>query len=306
VDPTCYEPAVDRLQRIFVGDVQGCADEFDEVLARARAAFGDRFELWVVGDLVNRGPDNLRPLERVRDLAERGRAHYVLGNHELALLRTAAGVRRPSPLDSFGDVLGSSEADGWIDWLRRLPIARSGRLGAQPFVMTHAAVDPDWDLAEVERRARRVESRLAHPDRAEAFAFLDPRGDRSNRKGARSRDRDALALFTSCRSVSPAGDWSSEPPESRSDRRAWHAIWTERDHGYGVVYGHWSLQGLHVAPWLRGLDTGCVHNGRGRATSLTAWLPDPTAETPFDVPDDRFWQVPARRAYYAHRDRPAG
>ena len=69
----------ERMQQIFVGDVQGCADELDELLARARDAFGDGFELWVVGDLVNRGPDNLRPLERVRELVEQGRAHYVLG-----------------------------------------------------------------------------------------------------------------------------------------------------------------------------------------------------------------------------------
>jgi diadenosine tetraphosphatase ApaH/serine/threonine PP2A family protein phosphatase len=78
--------------------------------------------------------------------------------------------------------------------------------------------------------------------------------------------------------------------------------WSARSHGYGIVYGHWALQGLHVAPGLRGLDTGCVHHGRGRDGVLTAWLPDPSAQTPFDVPDDRFWQEAARRAYYAHRD----
>jgi hypothetical protein len=70
------------------------------------------------------------------------------------------------------------------------------------------------------------------------------------------------------------------------------------------VYGHWSLQGLHVARGLRGLDTGCVHHGRGRDGFLTAWLPDPAADEPFGLPDAAFWKIPARRAYYARRDRP--
>ena len=56
------------MQRIFVGDVQGCADELESLLQRAESAFGDRFELWLVGDLVNRGPESLRVLSRVRAL----------------------------------------------------------------------------------------------------------------------------------------------------------------------------------------------------------------------------------------------
>ena len=51
-----------------------------------------------------------------------------------------------------------------------------------------------------------------------------------------------------------------------------------------------------------GLDTGCVHHGRGRDGCLTAWLPESLARTdggrPFDAPDDRFWHVPAKRRYY--------
>ena len=79
---------------------------------------------------------------------------------------------------------------------------------------------------------------------------------------------------------------------------AWHAAWSERGHAYGVVYGHWALQGLHVAPGLRGLDTGCVHHNPERDGTLTAWLPDGHADDPFALPDENFWHVPARRQYY--------
>ena len=278
-----------------MGDVQGCSDELDELLERAQRDFGERFELWVVGDLVNRGPDNVRALERVRALVEAGRGRYVLGNHEIALLRVAAGLRPLSPLDSFADVLRRKDAPEWIDWLRRRPLIETGRLGRQRFAMLHAAAHPEWGLDLLVERARRVEERLGHRDRRELERLLA--ADRS-----RDVDRDLLGRLTSCRSVGAGDEWATQAPGDVGGDEAWHARWSARAHAFGVVYGHWSLQGLHVAPWLRGLDTGCVHHGRGRAGTLTAWLPDPDAATPFDVPDDRFWQIPARRAYYAHRD----
>jgi bis(5'-nucleosyl)-tetraphosphatase (symmetrical) len=283
------------MQRIFVGDVQGCADELDELLARAHAEFGDRFELWLVGDLVNRGPDNVRALERARALVDAGRGRYVLGNHEIALLKVFAGLRPLSPLDSFADVLGRGDAAEWFEWLRRCPLLATGRLGGQRFAMAHAAVHPEWSLDELRERARAVEARLGAPDRSEALRLLaaDPSQD---------PDRDLLGRLTSCRSVGVGDAWSTRPPGDAAGEAPWYARWSDRGHGFGVVYGHWSLQGLHVAPWLRGLDTGCVHHGRGRAGALTAWLPDPDDAAPFDVPDRRFWQVPARRAYYVHRD----
>jgi bis(5'-nucleosyl)-tetraphosphatase (symmetrical) len=286
---------VARVQRIFVGDVQGCADELDQLLARARRAFGDRFELWIVGDLVNRGPDNVRALARVRQLVDAGRARYVLGNHEIALLRVAAGLRPLAPLDTFGDVLALGDADDWIEWLRRRPLLASGRLGRQRFAMVHAAVHPAWPLDALAARAAAVEARLAAPDRGELARLLA--ADR-----AADPDRDLLGRLTSCRSVGPGDAWSTQPPGDLTDFVPWHVQWSAHRHRYGVVYGHWSLQGLQVAPQLRGLDTGCVHHGRGRTGYLTAWIPDPADHEPFAAPDRRFWQVAALRAYYAHRD----
>ena len=96
-----------------------------------------------------------------------------------------------------------------------------------------------------------------------------------------SRD-DLLGRLTRARSVSPSGGWSAEEPTGRE--RAWHEAWSEQGHDYGIVYGHWAMQGLHVAKGLRGLDTGCVHHGRGRAGALTGWIPDRRASIPSICP----------------------
>jgi bis(5'-nucleosyl)-tetraphosphatase (symmetrical) len=282
------------VQPVFVGDVQGCADELDELLGRIEERFGDAYELWLVGDLVNRGPGNLRALACVRARVEAGRARYVLGNHELALLRGWFGLQQPGPHDTYRDVLARADAAEWVAWLRRRPLLARGLLGDAPFALVHAAVHPDWSLDEAERRARAVEAVLGGEDEGAARALLAGAGDAAL--------LDDLGLFTRCRGMTPDGRWSPGYPGARDAHGvslvAWHALWSQRAHGYGVVYGHWALQGLHVAPWLRGLDTGCVHHGRDHVGLLTAWLPDPHAGAPFAAPDTRFLQVPAHRRYY--------
>ncbi|MBW2275122.1 MAG: symmetrical bis(5'-nucleosyl)-tetraphosphatase [Deltaproteobacteria bacterium] len=288
-------------QLIFAGDIQGCGDEFDELLSRARRKFGREFELWLVGDLVNRGPYSLRVLERVRELEESGRARVVLGNHDLALLAIWQGLRDLRPQDTYGEVLDDRGADDMMHWLRRRPLVERGVIDDQPFAMVHASVHPDWALDELEARAKRVQARLAAPDLSELRELLG--GEAAAGDGELAADRDLLSRLTRCRGIARGGEWTSEEPPDRRD--AWYERWRLGRHPYGVVYGHWAMQGLHVAPGLRGLDTGCVHHGRGRDGYLTAWLPGLKTTkrrrrglAPFDTPDERLWQIPARRRYY--------
>jgi bis(5'-nucleosyl)-tetraphosphatase (symmetrical) len=282
------------MRPVFVGDVQGCADELDDLLGRVEARFGPGFALWQVGDLVNRGPSNVRVLERVRGLVEAGRARCVLGNHEIHLIKAALRLEKPRSHDTYTEVLEHPDARRWIDWLRRRPVAEIGALGAARFAMVHAAVHPDWTLDDVAEKARAIERLLGHDDEAVARAFLA--GERDRELG------DALGLLTLCRGMTRDGRWSPDYPGSRDDRGAarvaWHEVWAERGHAYGVVYGHWAMQGLHVAERLRGLDTGCVHHGRDHDGWLTAWLPEPDGAAAFATPDARFLQVLAHRRYY--------
>ncbi len=274
------------MQRIFVGDVQGCGDELETLIDRVRGDFGGDFELWLVGDLVNRGPRSLDVLRIVRELRDAGRARVVLGNHEVGLLQTALGIRKPAPLDTTGDVLAASDLADWVDWLCQLPVSITDGLGKRRFAMVHGAVPPGWSLGKLDEQSRAIEARLT--SRSHRTRFL-----------AREKSAKTFEVFDrllTCRSIGPDGAWSSRPPSG--DRVAWHEAWRAAGPKYGVVYGHWSLQGLHVAPGLRGLDTGCVHNGRGRDTYLTAWIPDEGAKDPFAVPDDGFVQVPAKAVYY--------
>ena len=95
-----------------IGDIQGCAAAFD-ALMRAVSFRPSRDKLWLVGDLVNRGPDSLAVLREVMRLGKS--AVTVLGNHDLHLLATVAGGRAMSATDTFADVLGAPELGRIVD-----------------------------------------------------------------------------------------------------------------------------------------------------------------------------------------------
>ena len=76
---------------IAIGDVHGCADEFEELLKRLELKPNDR--VIQVGDLVNRGPDS----HRVIELAREYQVEAIIGNHELRLL-SARKKNKPSLL----------------------------------------------------------------------------------------------------------------------------------------------------------------------------------------------------------------
>ena len=86
----------------LIGDLQGCCDAFERLLAELGFS-PSRDQLHVLGDLVNRGPDSLATLRRLRGLG--AAATCLLGNHDLHLLAVAAGVRKPHRKDTLEQVL---------------------------------------------------------------------------------------------------------------------------------------------------------------------------------------------------------
>ncbi|HTV19022.1 MAG TPA: symmetrical bis(5'-nucleosyl)-tetraphosphatase, partial [Polyangiaceae bacterium] len=124
-----------------VGDVQGCLDALQGLLDQVRFDPASD-ELWLVGDVVNRGPDSLGVLRFVRSLGPR--ATLVLGNHDLHLLAVAEGVRQLRGADTLTPVLDAPDRDELIAWLRHQPLLHT-HLGLG-YCMVHAGIPPHWDL----------------------------------------------------------------------------------------------------------------------------------------------------------------
>src|SRR5947208_9260331 len=119
----------------LVGDLQGGCDAFERLLVEIGYS-PSRDRLWVLGDLVNRGPCSLATLERLRALGDS--ATCLLGNHDWHLLAAAYGVRPQHKSDTFDDVLRSPERDAWLEWLRHRPMLAE----AHGWLLVHAGLAP--------------------------------------------------------------------------------------------------------------------------------------------------------------------
>src|SRR5690349_8314586 len=140
-----------------IGDLQGCFDALQELLAEF--AFDPaRDRLWFVGDLVNRGPDSLACLRFVRELGDR--AVTVLGNHDLHLVCVAEGVQRRKKLDTLDDVLAAPDRDVLVTWLRTRPLMHA----EEGFALVHAGLLPEWTIEKAGALAREVERELQGRD----------------------------------------------------------------------------------------------------------------------------------------------
>jgi bis(5'-nucleosyl)-tetraphosphatase (symmetrical) len=236
--------------------VQGCFKTLERLLRRIRFDAG-RDRLWMVGDLVNRGPRSLEVLRWARRHEER--LVCVLGNHDLHLIGRALGVRSEKPRDTLDDVLAARDRDALVDWLRARPLLhRDGRL-----LMVHAGLHPKWTPGAARALAREAELALRGSDVEDVLAGLRKRPPRW-RAGLprKARLRLALHAFATLRTCSksgrPTNGFSGRPEDAPRGSRPWFEVPGRRSARVTVVCGHWAALGLRLQRGLIAIDTGCV------------------------------------------------
>ena len=99
-----------------IGDLQGCNTPFQHLLEKIDFS-PSRDTLYLLGDLVNRGPDSLTTLRGLMALGDS--AQCLLGNHDLHLLALWQGVRQPGRHDTVQTILAAPDRDALLDWLRQ-------------------------------------------------------------------------------------------------------------------------------------------------------------------------------------------
>ena len=265
-----------------IGDVQGCYPEL-RALLRECGFDARRDRLWFVGDLVNRGPRSLEVLRFVTDLGDR--AHVVLGNHELHLVASHYGARRPRARDTFHDVLDAADREALVDWLRGRPMVH--RDPERRFVMVHAGIPPAWTVDEAIRLGSELSEALRGPDHSRLLSGMygnKPDRWRDSLAGL-DRLRFVTNAFTRMRYCRADGrlDFSETRPPGAQDPSLvpWYTLRDAGADGARIVFGHWAtLQLLAPLPrtlHVRHVDSGCVWGG-----SLTA----------LRLEDDREFSVP--------------
>ena len=257
------------MARWAIGDVQGCCAELDALLARIR--FNDqRDQLWFTGDLVNRGPQSLATLRRVRNLA--ANAGVVLGNHDLHLLAVAFGTgRKLRRNDTLSDILGAPDRDALLEWLLCRPLAHHDL--AHNDLLIHAGLVPQWHARQASLLAGEVGQALQRdpPALLEAMYGDEPDKWDDNLQGV-ARLRLIINVLTRLRVCTRQGQIDLKQKGSleaiRSPWLPWFLVTERASAATRVVFGHWSTLGLYQANNVLGLDTGCVWGGALTAVNL--------------------------------------
>lgn len=254
-----------------VGDVQGCHDALLRLLEAIRFDdAGDR--LWLVGDLVNRGPRSAEVLRTVRSLGSA--AQTVLGNHDLHLLAVASGARPHKPGDTFGDVLAAADREELLEWLACRPLLL--RDPGTATLMVHAGLVPQWDAGAAAACAGELEAALRSDARTELLAHMY--GDEPGCWHDDLQGWDRLRLITNAltrmRFVDAAGclhlGASGAPAAAPPGCVPWFEHPARRWSRHRVVFGHWASLGLWRGSEAIGLDSGCVWGGSLTAVRLDA------------------------------------
>ena len=250
-----------------IGDIQGCFGSFSRLLERC--AFDPAVDqLWLVGDLVNRGPRSLETLRFVRDLG--ASAITVLGNHDLSLLMASEGFGKRGKGDTFDDILNAPDRDALLDWLRRQPLCHV----EGDYCMVHAGLLPQWTADEARLLAAEVECALTADDWRDFLAHMwgsEPAGWSDDLRGW-PRLRVIVNAMTRMRFCTLDGIMEFKAKGKLSNAPRGHLPWFElpnRQHADSVlVTGHWSALGLKITPNLLALDSGCLWGGHLTAVRL--------------------------------------
>ena len=143
-------------------DAHGHVRALDAVLAQVSPSDDDT--VFVLGDMVDRGPDPLGVIRLVRSLPN---AHVLLGNHEMMMLEAVAGLDHESmemwalnggftTLEGISK-LEVSEVEELVGWVEGLPLYAIVSVGERDFVLVHAGLNP-------EKAAGRYDGTLASLD----------------------------------------------------------------------------------------------------------------------------------------------
>jgi len=267
-----------------IGDIQGCCDELEALLG-ALAFDPSRDRLWLVGDLVNRGPRSLDVLRLVRRLGDAAVA--VLGNHDLHLLAIARGAAHLRPADqTLLQVLEAPDRDALLDWLQARPMLHHD--AALGVTMVHAGLPPQWDIPLARRCAAELENALRGEHSGRLFA--DMYGNQpdlwDDSLAGVERLRFITNALTRLRVCDAAGrlllKHKGPPAKMPAGAIPWFRTPGRRSAGARIVCGHWSALGYHDGDGVLALDTGCVWGGRLTAQRLD--VPAPPVAVPSTMP----------------------
>lgn len=252
------------MSLFLIGDVQGCDSALQRLLDEISFS-ASRDTLYLLGDLVNRGPNSAGVLRRLMGYG--AAAQCVLGNHDLHLLAVAHGVRKPHRKDTLNDILNAPDRLEMLDWLRTQRMAMLENIIGNEVLMLHAGVLPAWNATKTIALAQEVEEVLRSPALGDFLQQMygDEPAAWSDSLTGTARLRVIVNALTRMRFCDAQGRMEFEAKKGADDTPHGYMPWFDvpgrQTADVTVAFGHWSTLGWLDRSDVISLDTGCVWGG---------------------------------------------
>ncbi|WP_223415948.1 MULTISPECIES: symmetrical bis(5'-nucleosyl)-tetraphosphatase [unclassified Pseudomonas] len=247
-----------------VGDLQGCLEPL-KCLLKQVAFDPARDKLWLVGDLVNRGPQSLETLRFLYSMRES--LVCVLGNHDLHLLAAGHNIERLKKADTLREILEAPDRVELLEWVRQQKLMHYDE--QRNIALVHAGIPPQWSLRKALKCAAEVEEALRDDNRftpyLDGMYGNEPLKWDSDLKGV-TRLRVITNYFTRMRFCTSEGKLDLKGKEGVDTAPPGYAPWftykERKTRDVKIIFGHWAaLEGQCNEPGIFALDTGCVWGG---------------------------------------------
>lgn len=251
-----------------IGDIHGNYDEFRLLLDKIK--FDPKNDIvWLVGDLVNRGPESLKVLRFVKE--HQRSMHMVLGNHELHLLAAAFSEITEKKLEKGSKkILKAEDKDELLAWLRQQPLMRIH----EDKVLVHAAIYTTWTIEQAKRYSEELEAIIQGPSCHKFFEHMY--GNKPDFFSTELTGVEYLRMitnvFTRTRFVTKRNrldfDYKGTIKDAPTKLFPWYKAADRQNLSHTIVFGHWSALGLYQGENVVCVDSGAVWGGPLTAMNL--------------------------------------
>ena len=249
-----------------IGDIQGCYKEFKLALKKVNFNLDEDY-LWLVGDLINRGPDSLKLLKYIYKIKER--THIVLGNHDLHFLACFYEQRKLAKADTISKLMQSKKSLKYAKFLIEQPLIFKKEIifknKSKKVIMVHAGIPPNLSLENCFDLNKEFQIALKkNPKRILKKIFNNPFSKFSKKMSRIDRIIFFANALTRIRACNDKGkidfNFKGRINEIPKKLNAWfnyeNSIIGENSQ---LIFGHWAaIKGKTKKKDIFGLDTGCV------------------------------------------------
>lgn len=256
------------VAKYAIGDIQGCYDELISLLNTINFNPGVD-TLYLVGDLVNRGPKSLEVLQFIHKHSNC--VQTVLGNHDIYLLARHSGVIPAAHDDTLADVLKDPNINQLVDLLRSFNLI----IQEQDFILVHAGIYPQMDYYYLIELNNEIATNLQAKSYAEFLSQIY--GNKPNlwedKSSLIKQMKFVINASTRMRYLQLpdyALDYkcSQKPGGQIENLVPWFEVEPQTQQKKKIIFGHWASLGLYQGERAIGLDTGCVWGNQLTAINL--------------------------------------